>query len=63
MNGLIIEALSTNTHSLYVGGAGVTNGTGFELQPGQSTSLAINDISKVYIAGTNGEKATYITTQ
>ena len=62
MNGIIIQALSTNAASIYVGAAGVTTSTGFELQAGQATSLAINDLSKVYVTGTQGDKACYITT-
>ena len=63
MNGLIVEALSTNTASVYIGGIDVDSNGGFELQPGQSTSLAINDISKVYVIGNGSDKVSYITTQ
>lgn len=48
-NGLIIQALSTNTVSVYVGDSSVTTSTGFELQAGQATSIAITDPSTVYI--------------
>ena len=59
-NGIIIQALSTNLSSLYVGGTGVTTITGFELQAGQATSMAINDISVLYIIGTSGDGICYI---
>jgi len=48
-NGLIIQALSTNTVSVFVGPSGVTTSTGFELQAGQATSIAIADPSTVFI--------------
>lgn len=52
-NGVIVQALSGNTGSVYVGGSTVTTANGFELQPGQATSLAIDHIEKVYINGAN----------
>jgi hypothetical protein len=61
-NGIIVEAMSTNSASLYVGASGVTTATGYELQPGGSTSLAIDDIAKVYAIGTSGDKVCFITT-
>lgn len=52
-NGLIIQALSTNTASIYIGDKSVTTGTGFELQAGQATSIAINNVNKMYVIGSN----------
>lgn len=41
-NGILIEALSTNSASIFVGGTGVLTTTGFELQPGQSAPFTCN---------------------
>lgn len=40
---LIINSLSTNTASVYIGGSGLTTSTGVELQPGQSISIGSGD--------------------
>lgn len=48
VNGVIVQAMSTNTVSIFVGGSGVSDSTGFELQPGQATSLAVNNINLIY---------------
>lgn len=59
-NGVIVQALSGNTNSIYIGGSGVTTSNGFELQAGQAASLAINKLSSVYINGTAGNGVCYI---
>src|SRR6202008_942266 len=46
--GVIIQALSTNTVSIYIGVTGVTTSTGFELQPGQATSVAVSNTNTIY---------------
>jgi hypothetical protein len=48
-NGVIVQALSTNMGLVYIGGSGVTSSTGFQLQPGQATSIAINNTNAVYV--------------
>jgi|SRR5882762_7233099 len=52
--GVILGGLSTNTVSIFVGGAGVTTATGIELQPGASVSAAINNTNKIYIICASG---------
>lgn len=52
--GVILESLSTNTVSIFVGGAGVTTSTGIELQPGASLGVAIDDVSKIYVRCASG---------
>ena len=47
--GVIVQALSTNSVSIYVGNSNVTTSTGFELQPGQATSIAINNTNLIYV--------------
>lgn len=47
--GVILESLSTNTVSIFVGGAGVTTGTGIELLPGGMLGVAIADTSDIYV--------------
>lgn len=62
-NGVIVQALSTNAHVVYIGGSGVSASNGFELQAGQATSIAIDNLNKLYVAGTLNEKICYITTR
>lgn len=60
-NGVIVQALSTNTASVFIGGSGVTTATGFELQPGQATSVAISNLDLLYVIGSdNTDKVTWI---
>ena len=53
-NGVVITAKTTNTGTVYVGPSGVTTATGYPLPAGQSISYAINNLSSIYIIGTNG---------
>lgn len=48
-NGVIVQALSTNAGLVYIGGSGVLTTTGFQLQPGQATSTAVNNLNEVYV--------------
>lgn len=47
--GVILESLSTNTVSVFVGGTGVTTSTGYELQVGASVGIAVSDTSKIFV--------------
>lgn len=59
--GAIVQALSTNTTSIFVGISTVSSSNGFELQPGQSTSVGVNNTSAVWIVSTtNGDKVCWI---
>lgn len=53
---VIIQAPSTNTGSIYVGGSTVSNTVyGSQLLPGQSVGLAIDNTNKIYVdTATNG---------
>lgn len=53
--GVIIQGLAANAGNVYVGGSGVTTANGYELQPGQATSIAIDDLSKMFVNGTAGD--------
>jgi len=60
-NGVIVQALSTNAGLVYIGPSGVTTSTGFQLQPGQATSVAVNNLSTVFvIAATSGDGVCYV---
>ncbi len=51
--GVWVEALSTNTVSVYVGPSGVTTGTGLELQPGDREFFPVDNANRLYaITGT-----------
>jgi len=59
--GVIVQAKSTNTNSVYVGPSGVSSSTGFELQPGQATSMAVNNLNLVYVISTHsGDGVCYV---
>lgn len=47
--GIIIEALSTNTVSVFVGNSGVTTSNGIELPAGASVTLPINNANLIYV--------------
>ena len=51
-NGIVVQALSTNIASVFVGGSGVTTGNGFELQPGQAISFTAV-LNTLYVIGSN----------
>ena len=52
-NGLIIQALSTNTASVFIGNSGVTTANGFELTAGSSLTISPSNINLVYVIGSN----------
>lgn len=52
--GVILESLSSNTVSVFVGGAGVTTSTGYELQPGASVGIAVNNTDAIYVVCATG---------
>lgn len=53
--GVIIQALAGNGGNVVVGDSGVTAANGYELQPGQATSIAIDNVNKMYVNGTAGD--------
>ena len=53
VEGVIVQALSLNVDSVYVGPAGVTSATGFELQPGQAMSYAVDNLDLIYVISVN----------
>jgi hypothetical protein len=56
-----IKALGDNTGNIYVGDSSVDSSNGFILEPGDSVSLDIDDLSDVYIdAQVNGEGVSYL---
>lgn len=58
INGAILQAPSTNSGLIYVGVVTVSATVyGAELQPGQATSVAVDNTSKIYIdSSVNGDK-------
>jgi hypothetical protein len=46
--GLMVQAPSTNTASIFVGDSSVTTSTGIELEPGKGITLPLQDESAVY---------------
>ena len=52
-NGVVIQALSTNTASVFIGNSGVTTVNGFELTAGSSLTISPSNINFVYVIGSN----------
>jgi len=52
-NGIVIQALSTNTASVYIGNSSVTTANGFELTAGSSLTISPSNINLVYVIGSN----------
>ena len=52
-NGVVIQSLTTNTGTVYVGGPNVTTSTGYPLVPGQAISYAAANSANIYIVCTN----------
>jgi hypothetical protein len=44
-----VKAFNGNTDDVFVGGSGVTTASGWQLGPGESVSLAVNDAQTVYV--------------
>jgi hypothetical protein len=59
--GVVIQALESNTGLVYIGDSSVDSTNGMELQAGQATGLAIDNLNKVYVdAAVNGEGVCFI---
>lgn len=60
--GVVVQAPSTNTGVIYVGGSTVSSSVyGAELQPGQSTGIAVNNTNLIWAdTATNGNKIVVI---
>jgi hypothetical protein len=53
---VIVKALESNTSNIYVGDSDVTSANGYILESGESISIALDGINKVYIdSDVNGE--------
>lgn len=55
VNGVIVQALAGNAGNVFVGDSSVDSTNGFELQPGQATSVAIDNLNKVYVDAANND--------
>lgn len=53
INAVVVQGLAANIGNVYVGSSSVSSSNGFELQPGQSTGIAIDDIAKVFVDAAN----------
>lgn len=52
--GVVIKALRANTGIVYVGATGITTGTGFFLESGDSVSMQCSDPSRIFAIGSAG---------
>jgi hypothetical protein len=44
-----VKSHNGNTGTIYLGVSGVTTSTGFELGPGESLSLAVDNANRIYV--------------
>lgn len=59
--GATVKARATNAGLIYVGGSTVSATSGFELAPGESVSLDVNNTNAIYIdAATGGDGVSYV---
>lgn len=54
VGGLMLQAPSTNTASIYVGDSSVATTTGLEIQPGKGLTIPAQDESTVYAVVATG---------
>jgi hypothetical protein len=60
-NGITVEAKSTNTAVIYVGGPGITTTTGLELPAGAAVTLQVANSNAIYvIAAATGQTVTWL---
>lgn len=52
--GVVLESLSTNTVSIFIGGSGVTTSTGVELAPGGMFGVAVSNTNKIFVICASG---------
>ncbi len=58
---VIIKANTDNAIPVYLGPSGVTTSTGFRLDPGDSVTLEVLDLSAIYlIASTTGASVSWV---
>lgn len=60
VSGVIVQALAGNVGNVVVGANTVTTANGFQLQPGQATSVAIDNLNKIFVNGTSGDGVCFI---
>lgn len=53
-NGILVQGLSGNVASIFIGDNTVTTSTGFELQAGQAVPFTTANINNLYVIGANG---------
>ena len=58
----VLQAPSTNAGNVFIGGSSVSSSVfGAELQPGQSTGIAIDNTNKIWVdTATNGNEVAFI---
>lgn len=58
--GVVVQALAANAGNVVIGDSSVTTANGFQLQPGQSTGVSIDNVNKLYVNGTSGDGVCWI---
>ena len=58
---LVVKSLKANTGTVYIGGAGVTDTTGYALDPGDSVVVPYNAVNGLFaIAAATGNSLTWL---
>lgn len=60
VSGVVVQALAGNSANVVIGDSSVTTSNGFQLQPGQATGVAIDNVDKLYVNGTAGDGVCWI---
>lgn len=59
-NAVIVQGLAGNAGNVVIGDSAVTTANGFQLQPGQATGIAINNVNAIWVNGTSGDGVCWI---
>ena len=57
---VVVEALSSNIHSVFLGDASVDNTTGLELAPGSAAVLPLSNTNILYAYGQGGDSISFL---
>jgi len=57
---VVLKADDDNTGNIYVGNSDVTTSSGLRLSPGQSLSIDIDNLNKVYVIADTADQKLYV---
>lgn len=57
---VVVQGLAANAGNVVVGDASVTTANGYQLQPGQATGIAIDNVNRIWVNGNAGDGVCWI---